>query len=271
MNSSSAKHPFKVTASNINSHDFYPINSLLKSVLIAVLLLSSFWSPFSFAQKLPEFKASFSVEALGMTLGEAKQSFSCMAEKCTLTSDAKPSGLAALFSSDSSHESVELINTDKELIWQQYTKIGTRVKDGKSKQKTTTLIRDTQSDQISYAQKNRSWPNQAKVYDALSLAYAIQYAVLNEQSLQDFYLQDTSFQDKLLLKQKPTIDSIELSRTNKSFSALKYEFSSEHTQIELWLLPNYSYFPGKIRVVNHHQKTITLTLAELPKNYETQR
>jgi len=233
--------------------------------LWAITVFSFFISSTALATPLPNFKAQFNVEALGLNLGLAKHSLQCQSEKCTLKSDAKPTGFAAAFFKDSSHETIQLKQTQNELIWQSYHKLGISYKNDKAKQKIINLKLNEKQDKVLCPEKKREWPNQPKLFDVMSIAYAIQHAKLNNQSLQNFTLQDTNFQDKLTLKSTDPKDFVDLDFAEDSLTAVKYLFTSQHAKIELWLLPKYNYFPGKIRIENKDDKTITLSLAEQPQ------
>lgn len=87
------------------------------------------------ATELRNFKAVFDVEAVGLTLGQAKHSMHCKDSICTLKSDAKPSGFAAAFFKDSSHETIKLKQNDTMLSWLSYSKLGISYKDDKAKEK----------------------------------------------------------------------------------------------------------------------------------------
>lgn len=230
-----------------------------------IAFFSFFLSATAQATPLPYFKAQFNVEALGLNLGLAKHSLQCQSENCTLKSDAKPTGFAAAFFKDSSHETIQLKQTQNELIWQSYHKLGISYKNDKAKQKIINLKLDAEQNKVVCPEKKREWPSQAKLFDVMSIAYAIQHAKLNNDTLENFTLQDTNFQDKLTLKSSNPKDFIDLDFADDSLTAVKYLFTSQHAKIELWLLPKYNYFPGKIRIVNKDDKTITLSLAEPPK------
>jgi hypothetical protein len=100
----------------------------------------------------------------------------------------------------------------------------------------------------------------------LSIVYAIQYNKLNSRPLTDLYVQDSNFQDKLTLKSADEADSLDFDFSEDWVDTLRYTFDSHNAKIELWLLPNQHYFPGKIRVTHKEDdRAITLNLAELPK------
>jgi len=230
-----------------------------------LFLLSLFLVLPAKAADLPNFRAVFNVEALGLTLGQAKQSFICKDQNCTLTSDAKPSGLAAVFFKDSSHETIKLTQKDNTFTWLSYHKLGISYKDGKPTEKNLNLIYHPETGMINCPEKNRQWLMTGKVFDSISIAYAIQHAVINKQPVNNFTLQDSNFQDTLMHKNTDKHAYVDLDFSDDTLDAVKYSFNSQHVNIELWLLPKYNYFPGKIRIINKDEKTITLSLAEPPK------
>ncbi len=220
----------------------------------------------SSAATLPNFSAVYAVNAFGIDLGKAKQNFNCQNSDCTLISTAKPSGLAAMFFKDSSIETIKLVQTENSLKWLSYHKLGISEKDGKQTQKHTTLTLDENLQQIWHREKNKAWPIQTNVYDLMSIAYAIQYNKLNNRPLTDFFVQDNNFQDKLTLKSADKAEQLEFEFSENWMDTVRYTFDSHNSKIELWLLPNHHYFPGKIRVTHKKDdRAITLNLAELQK------
>ncbi|VAW45773.1 hypothetical protein MNBD_GAMMA03-435 [hydrothermal vent metagenome] len=235
---------------------------------IGLILGFTFYTTTSLATTLPNFKTSYNVNAFGVELGKATHQFNCEQEDCTLISRAKPSGAAALFFSDSSIETIQLKQTKDNLIWLSYHKLGTSKKDGKKNQKHTTLKRNETNKQVVFIEKNRTWSIQPNTFDIISISYAIQYFKLNNRPLEtlELHIQDNNFQEKLTFKTIEQADLLDFQFSNKNFNALKYIFDSQQFKIELWLLPDHQYFPGKIRLINKKEdKTITLNLSELPK------
>ncbi len=241
--------------------------NLSKSLLAALsTLLLTLYSTNSSAATLPNFSAVYYVNAFGVDLGKAKQSFNCQNSTCTLTSTAKPSGLAAMFFNDSSVETIKLTQTDSALKWLSYHKLGISVKNGKTIQKHTTLTLDETHQKILHTEKQKAWPIQANIYDLMSIVYAIQYNKLNNRPLTDLYVQDNNFQDKLTLTSADKAEQLEFEFSENWIDTLRYTFDSHNSKIELWLLPNHHYFPGKIRVTHKEEdRAITLNLAELQK------
>lgn len=232
--------------------------------IFSIILLTG-WIQTAQAAQLPNFKATFDVTALGIVLGQAKQKMHCQNSECTLTSQAKPSGFAAAFFKDSSLETVKLHQDQNQFIWKSYHKVGTHFKNDHPVQKSIHLKLNAQQNKVICPEKAREWPLQPKLFDVVSIAYAIQHAKLNQLPLNHFTLQDSNFQDKLTLKSVHKDEYISLDFAEDYVDAVKYRFTSQHSEIELWLLPNFNYFPGKIRIVNKDEKTISLSLSEPPE------
>ena len=250
---------------NLPTHSNLPTFSKKILTLISAAFFA-FVSTHSSAATLPNFSAVYDVNAFGVDLGKAKQTFTCQNSDCTLISTAKPSGLAALFFKDSSVETIKLTQTDETFKWLSYHKLGISEKDGVETQKHTTLTRDEPNQQIWHSEKQKAWPIQDHIYDLMSIAYAIQYNKLNNRSLTDFYIQDNNFQDKLTLNSADDAEELEFEFTENTINTVRYTFESHNSKIELWLLPNHLYFPGKIRVTHKEEdRAITLNLAELQK------
>ncbi len=249
----------------IQSSKKKPLLSTLLSLFFFMMLA---YTASSHSATLPNFKTSYYVNAFGVELGKAKHRFSCQQEDCTLVSRAKPSGMAALFFSDSSIETIQLKQSQTNLTWLSYHKLGTSKKDGKQVQKHTTLQRNNNKNQVIFIEKNRTWPIPSNVFDILSLPYAIQYFKLNNQNLKELelYIQDSNFQEKLIFRTVDQPKNLNFKFSNHQFKALKYVFESQQFRMELWLLPKHQYFPAKIRLINKKEnKIITLNLAEQPK------
>ncbi|MBF6058256.1 MULTISPECIES: DUF3108 domain-containing protein [Thiomicrorhabdus] len=216
------------------------------------------------AQSIPPFNADFAVNAFGFNLGLAHQKMTCDKElNCTIESIAKPKGWISNFVDESSVESIALQQSDEGFQWLSYQK--TTLKNDKVA-KIETLKLDSDEERIEYVEKQRFWPQQDNAYDASSLAYAIQYWKLNNKPLEDFYLQDSKLQQKLTFNTIDQAVKLELPFQKKDVNALRYDFSSEQANIQLWLLPDYDYFPGKIRIENTEEdRVIVLTLAKPPQ------
>lgn len=236
------------------------VSSLMLGLFFVALML---FQQQVLAQDIKDFQAKFHVEAMSMNLGIAKHKWQCKQENCFLISDAKPSGLAALFFSDSSLETVSFKQSENQLLWQGYRKVGFSEKNGEKVQKITEL--KLNQDKVVCPQKSKQWPAKEKMFDALSIGYAIWHAKLNQQSLDGFVLIDPNFQTELKLQATNSNAVIALDFGEDNMDAVKYHFVSPKADIELWLLPEFNYFPGKVRIKNQENKTLTLSLAEPPK------
>ncbi|WP_178861070.1 DUF3108 domain-containing protein [Thiomicrorhabdus cannonii] len=216
------------------------------------------------ARNLPEFNAMFAVHAFNIKLGTSEQQLSCENSDCTLVATAKPSGFASLFVKEYTEERVALQQHNESLAWQSYQKIIHR-KDGNDKTVTFELS-DGQPSEVLYPEKQRRWPLQGKLYDMASIAYALQFARLNNQPLSDFYLQDTHGQEAITLTPMPDLKEVALADFETSYPAEAYGFATSKAKVKVWLLPEYSFFPAKIEVYNTEaDKTIILVLEELPE------
>lgn len=245
--------------------DLIPSLGLLFTLFFSQWLL--FFSPPSFAATLPNFKATYEVDAFDIILGKANYAFNCQQTDCTLTSSAKPSGLARLFTSDSSYETAKFTQTKQDLTWLSYHKLGLSEKNGKTIEKTVTLTREERQKRIWHSEKEKAWPIQTNIYDLMSIAFAIQYYKLNNRPLPELnlYIQDNNFQESIAFETVDKAETIGFEFADDELEALRYTFASHNSKIELWLLENHHYFPGRIRITNKEEdRTITLNLAELP-------
>lgn len=215
------------------------------------------------AATLTDFDAIFAVDAFDIKLGTSSQSLRCVDQECVLTATAKPSGLASLFIKESTEENIRLKQTDKQLIWQSYLK-KTITRDAV---KTVRFVKTQENPpQVHYVEKDRFWPLQNRLYDMVSIAYALQFYRLNQQPLTGFHLQDTGYQAVLDIKLVKPDDVLELADLKTEIDAEQYHFETSKAKVKIWLLPRYDYFPGRIDVYNiESEKTITLLLEEPPK------
>ncbi len=240
------------------------------------LLLSTFLvclAPLSFAQTLPNFKANFDVQFMGFNLGTAKQQFSCQNNLCTLTSVAKPEGLVAKFVNESTVETIKIQQSDTLFRWLSYHKTLTRHKSGRTIIKQMDLVR--QNNQVIYLQADalmpRTWPASDNLYDTLSLAYAIQYRLLNHRPITGLILQDEKGQYPLQLLDRAQ-DSVELPWLDDEVPATYLKFKTNFATLRLWLLnpgtlkQGLNFFPAVVEVYNKRtDKTVELSLQSPPK------
>lgn len=234
--------------------------------LLTTLILLTF--PFyAFAKPLENFKAVFDVDVYGFTVGKATQTFHCDTESkpCLLTSRAKPSGWMQRFINESAVEKITLHQTDNQLQWIQYHKSLTRRYDDRTEHKTITLKKQPKIKQITFIEQQKHWPIQDKVFDEISISYAIQHAMLNKQPLKDFYLQGDKQQQKLNIYIDETDEIIDLP-FEEYLNTTLIVFKSDNIDARVWLLNDYQYFPGRIEITNkENDKTITLELLKLKR------
>lgn len=213
---------------------------------------------------LPEFEARYAVHAFNIQLGTSQQQLTCQDHHCTLTAIAKPSGFASLFVKEYTEERVTLQQRHDSLSWQGYQKITHRA-DGTAKT-VTFEVTDSRPVEIFYPEKKRRWPMPDKLYDMASIAFALQFARLNNQPLSGFHLQDTDAQEAIDLTPIAAVNEVNLADFETAYSAEAYAFSTPKAKVRVWLLPQYNFFPAKIEVYNTDaDKTIILVLEELPK------
>ncbi len=244
------------------------VHSKLKHALFGVLTGLVISLPMNAsAAVIKDFKASFEVDAFDIKLGTSQQTFRCEQQNCTLTATASPSGIASWFLHEETEEIIHLQQTESGFAWQSYQKI-TRSTSEKGKiLKTVNFVKtDSMPVRVNYIEKERFWPIKPKLYDMVSIAYALQYAKLNKQPLNGFHLQDTNLQEAVDISDSNPIESLELADLETTVDAERFEFETSKAKIKVWLLPSYDYFPGRIDVYNiEKDKTITLLLEELPE------
>ncbi|MDG6777713.1 DUF3108 domain-containing protein [Thiomicrorhabdus sp. zzn3] len=237
--------------------------SLFRHIQLTLMAVSILALPdYAFAKPLPQFQARFEVDAFGIKLGTSEQELKCIEAHCTLTATAKPSGLASLFVNEQTEEIIHLQQSDTDFIWQSYQK--TTFKKG-NVSKTVRFIA-TDDNQVHYVEKDRFWPHNPNVFDMVSIAYALQFYLLNQKPLTGFHLQDTGSQDAVTIQALNGKSRIDLADMETTVEAQGLAFETPKAKIKIWLLPAYDYFPGRIEVYNiEKDKTITLLLEEPPK------
>lgn len=237
-----------------------------KNMKFLTLVCLSLVCSTSLATPLGDFKAVFDVDAFGFTVGKAKQSFSCSGElkkNCTLTSIAKPPSWAERFINESSIEKVTIQQTANQFNWVNYQKDLTRRYDDRTEHKTITLQKNIKSKRITFIEKQKHWPIQEKIFDEISIVYAIQHAILNKMPLNNFYLQGDKIQQKLSIQIKSRSKIIDLPIEEYVKTTLVI-FKNANIHAKIWLINDKQYFPGRIEIENKEtNKTITLELTKL--------
>lgn len=230
---------------------------------LALVALSSF-AVIAKSQPLPEFNANFDIWVMGFNIGEAQHKMTCKQQDCLLTSIAEPPGWVKPFINESSVEKIHIQQSDEDFKWLSYKKFLTRRKSGTTINKTETLVRDSELDQIRYIEEQVAWSNPKHVYDVISIAYGIQFLVLNQQPLTELYLQDTKGQQKLQFSTLAKTEKINLPFQNRA-QTQRYRFHNDKIDAQLWLMPSLNYFPVKIIVLNKEtDRKIELELNQKP-------
>jgi|GEM_PF-5818178 len=220
------------------------------------------------AESIPEFNASFNIHALGIKLGVSNHSLACQqTENCTLTAISKPKGLAKLLLNESSLETINLRQAATKFTWLSYEKkVGSDLSDPNEYKVDAYFLNTQNPAEIINPARKQSWPAQTEIYDSTSMAYAVQFNVLNEKPLNALFLQENKRQQPLTLKKAFTDTTLELDNGQTIVNSQLFEFETERSKVKIWLLPSYHYFPGRVDVYNiKKDKTLTLVLQEPPK------
>jgi len=230
----------------------------------SVFFLMTLCSSIVAAEQLPDFSASFDIRVLGFHIGEAHQEMTCEGKQCLLTSKAEPPGWARQFINESAIEKIRLQQTNDQLKWLQYKKFLTRYYDDKTIHKTYTLVRKENLNKVEYLEKNQFWPNQKHLYDVISMAYGIQFQVLNKKPLNNLYLQDDKIQQKMNFTANNEDDEIDLPFQDDAQTKL-FAFHNGKIDAQLWLMPKLNYFPVRIIILNKEEdRKIELELNHKP-------
>ncbi|MBO1924242.1 DUF3108 domain-containing protein [Thiomicrorhabdus sp. 6S3-12] len=240
----------------------YIIGALLLS--LPLLLNKAFAS--EQAQPIPDFDATFLVHAYGVDLGKSRHQLHCEQRDCVLETLSKPEGWVKIFFKDSAQEKIQLQQTAQSILWQGYQKQATRHKGDDAKIKSTTFELESSGQQIVYLEKKRQWPWHPGVFDATSIAYAIQWYALNHKDLAtaQLILQTTKEQYPIKFSILAHPETLKLEYGKEP--SQKYRFGNQRFEIDLWLLPEKHYFPGKLRIYDREEdKTIVLVLEKAPK------
>jgi len=225
---------------------------------------------------LKPFKADFNVLVFGTAIGTAKHTFTCQGKKpehCQLKSEAIPPSWARHFINEDAIEISDINQTQQDFQLEKYTKHLTRRYSDHTIHKTYTIQRDVQKKVFHYLEKNKTWPLQRHAFDTISMAYAVQYLVLNHRPLTDLYLQDDKSQAKVHFSEQNVKTEIDLDdfpnkssffESNPSLEAKRFHFENNQASVTLWLLPKYHYFPGRISVLDKKEdRKIVLELTHL--------
>lgn len=238
---------------------------------VLFILLTASQAALAENQPLKSFKASFDVRVLGFAIGEAFQEMQCHDQHCELKSKAVPPSWARRWINEEAIEVIQLNQSEEGLRLQEYKKYLTRHYDDKTIKKTYTIQRQQTNNRFQYLEGDKSFPLKDSAFDVISLAYAIQYHIINHLPLNDLYLQDEKIQQKLAFSQIAKDDSLyfefaEDMGDDGELSVKRFAFSNDKIAAKLWLIPSLNYFPGQIEIYNKTEdRTITLELNKKPK------
>jgi hypothetical protein len=237
------------------------LSVLATRTLFASALLIPFTSQ---AAQIPSFKATFDIWVLGFKIGQAHQEMNCQNGDCHLSSEAIPPAWAKAFINESAIEKIQLKQSDEDFKWLEYKKFLTREYDDRTEKKTYTLIRREDLDKVEYVEDKKFWPNQKQIYDVISMAYGIQYQVINQRPIDNIYLQDDKIQQKITFSTINESDEIDLP-FEEAVQTKLFAFHNGKIEAELWLLPELNYFPARIVILNKDEdRKIELELNHKP-------
>ena len=207
------------------------------------------------ASGLPDFDATFSVSAFGMEIGTARHTLRCQARQCTFTGEARPEGMARLFTHEHLWEQSRFELGEHGPVWQSYTK--KKFKDDRLV-RTVTLMRTPKG--ILYQEGPHTFPLQDHLFDALSLPLALAWYSTHGQPATPLYLQDNNWQDRLTFSAINRPEQLERSAFEDQ-NTRYWEADSPHAHVRIWLLSEAYHLPYRIEVRNKEQKrTIILQL-----------
>lgn len=239
---------------------------IIGALLLSLPLLINKASASEQVQPIPDFDATFLVHAYGVDLGKSRHQLHCTQQDCVLETLSKPEGWVKIFFKDSAEEKIQLKQTAQSILWQGYQKLATRYKGDDAKIKSTTFELESDGQQIVYLEKKRQWPWNPGVFDATSIAYAIQWYALNNKDLAttQLTLQTNKKQYPIEFSILAHQETLKLEYGKEP--SQKYRFGNQRFEIDLWLLPEKQYFPGKLRIYDREEdKSIVLVLEKAPK------
>lgn len=260
------------------SNDFHRpyCNGRIKSLFMgAGVLAIAFITSNSYAQatnnptskNIPDFSATFVVNLYGIDLGDSQHQFHCSRPKednapnCRLTTDSSPKGLASWFVKDSAIETIKIRQADGKFLWHGYQKHLIRPKGSEKKDKFTTY--QVSNGQVYHPRKDLQWDWSKGLFDTTSIVYAIQWHAMQNQDLNQakLILQSSKHQYPLSFSEQYKKSKVQLEYGR--VAAEQFRFGNERYEIDLWLLPQTHYFPGKVRIHDREEEqTLTLTLKQ---------
>ncbi len=253
----------KLTARKGNEMTHKTLFQIITLVILNFLLQPVLANPAN--QPLKNFNAIFDVYVFGFDIGDANHKLACNNSLCQLTSEAIPTKWARRWVNEEMLETIQLDQSNNNIMLLEYKQLITRHKNNETTKKTVTLRRDIENNQIKFIEEQKIFAAPLHAFDMISITYAIQYLVKNQQPISDLFLQDKDYQRKITFSESFKKDKISLNFA-ELIPTLHFAFSNEEVDAELWLIPELNYFPGKIKVHNKEKnRTVTLRLQNKPE------
>ncbi|MBO1926105.1 hypothetical protein J3998_00825 [Thiomicrorhabdus sp. 6S2-11] len=244
--------------------------SLFASTLFSSNALATATSATSQHQEIPNFQANFLVNLYGMDLGNSKHVFNCSSDNeddnsnCELTTESIPKGLASWFVKDSAIETIKIQQSTDAFLWQGYQKHIIRSKGSDKKDKFQTY--QVEDNKVAYLEKALQFDWSSGLFDTTSIVYAIQWYALNQIDINQAQLKLQSGRHQYDITFKEQYQKSRVQLEYDRLEAEKFSFGNARYEIDLWLLPQTHYFPGKVRIHDRDEdQTLTLTLQQAPE------
>ncbi|WFE68736.1 DUF3108 domain-containing protein [Thiomicrospira sp. R3] len=214
------------------------------------------------ANALTPFEASYKIEAFGLTIGRADHSLTCKNQQCDLTSHATPTGLARRLIGEEGHERVQLALKDNVLYWLSYENKTIKIRSQDVvDQVFVSLNPDTLT--IENLERNQSWAYDTNTFDPLSMAYALQHRLLNNQPIDTMTLQEEKRQRLLTFND---FGEVLLSSAFKSrLKTNHYVADTPEYKVSIWLATDLNLFPAQVEIYDKKRRRgMTLSLLKRP-------
>lgn len=212
-----------------------------------------------------EFDARYKVKAMGISVGNLKQSMRCQQQTCTLTNKAQPPRWAYFFINESSVETIKLKYLPTELKWLQYHKDLERRYSDRTVHKKTDMHLNLESNEIVSVQKNLSWPSTPYAYDMISLVHALRFYAQKGGELPPFILQDEREQTQVTFDVENKSTTTHLNYKS-NVAARFFDWNTDKHRVKVWLIEELDLFPGRIDFYDiENDRRLLLILSEPPK------
>lgn len=234
--------------------------------IAGLLLLTAGLNPaVSTANSLsPVFDAEFSVRVMGFNVGIASQKLTCQANNCLLETRAVPDRWARRLANEETHEKIQLRLQDQgQLQWISYQKTLQRYR-GNTTPQISQFFWDEKQDLIINPDRDLTWPASTDAFDMISIIYALRQQLRAGMPNPNLILQEDRRQTPIhfIHANKPAQVHTQF-RSN--LKARYYEWASEDVQVKIWLLEDFTFFPGRIELTQHDSgRSVILSLRSAP-------